>query len=96
MQQVQENVFTTDSFSQLDLHPHLVSGRKAACHKNVDFWVEGRELLFMVTWILHLILSLKVLVHVLTCPQTVPAFFIVCSCNTKKPQKTSNGVILIN
>ncbi|NXD75059.1 DDX31 helicase, partial [Halcyon senegalensis] len=31
VQQVQENVFTTDSFSQLDLHPHLVSGRKAAC-----------------------------------------------------------------
>ncbi|NXL52467.1 DDX31 helicase, partial [Podilymbus podiceps] len=30
VQQVQENVFTTDSFSQLDLHPHLVSGRKAA------------------------------------------------------------------
>ncbi|NWI96771.1 DDX31 helicase, partial [Pitta sordida] len=25
VQQVQENVFTTDSFSQLDLHPHLVS-----------------------------------------------------------------------
>uniref|UniRef100_A0A8C3QZ63 ATP-dependent RNA helicase n=1 Tax=Cyanoderma ruficeps TaxID=181631 RepID=A0A8C3QZ63_9PASS len=25
MQQVQENVFTTDSFSQLDLHPHLIS-----------------------------------------------------------------------
>ncbi|NWU65057.1 DDX31 helicase, partial [Pterocles burchelli] len=31
VQQVQENVFTTDSFSQLDLHPHLVSGRKAVC-----------------------------------------------------------------
>ncbi|NXX01284.1 DDX31 helicase, partial [Larus smithsonianus] len=29
VQQVQENVFTTDCFSQLDLHPHLVSGRKA-------------------------------------------------------------------
>uniref|UniRef100_A0A8C9U5N7 ATP-dependent RNA helicase n=1 Tax=Serinus canaria TaxID=9135 RepID=A0A8C9U5N7_SERCA len=29
VQQVQENVFTTDSFSQLDLHPHLVSGRRA-------------------------------------------------------------------
>ncbi|KFZ59622.1 putative ATP-dependent RNA helicase DDX31, partial [Antrostomus carolinensis] len=25
VQQVQENVFTTDSFSQLDLHPHLIS-----------------------------------------------------------------------
>ncbi|NXP61828.1 DDX31 helicase, partial [Chloropsis cyanopogon] len=25
VQQVQENVFTTDSFSQLDLHPHLVN-----------------------------------------------------------------------
>ncbi|NXY83407.1 DDX31 helicase, partial [Alcedo cyanopectus] len=31
VQQVQEHVFTTDSFSQLDLHPHLVSGRKAGC-----------------------------------------------------------------
>ncbi|NWX40895.1 DDX31 helicase, partial [Steatornis caripensis] len=29
VQQVQENVFTTDSFSQLDLHPHLVSDEKA-------------------------------------------------------------------
>lgn len=25
VQQVQENVFTTDSFSQLDLHPHLIA-----------------------------------------------------------------------
>uniref|UniRef100_A0A8C3QZ86 ATP-dependent RNA helicase n=1 Tax=Cyanoderma ruficeps TaxID=181631 RepID=A0A8C3QZ86_9PASS len=41
VQQVQENVFTTDSFSQLDLHPHLVSGRKAACLRNMDFWVGG-------------------------------------------------------
>lgn len=31
VQQVQESIFTTDSFSQLDLHPHLVSGRKALC-----------------------------------------------------------------
>lgn len=37
MQQVQENVFTTDSFSQLDLHPHLVSGRKAVCLETCCF-----------------------------------------------------------
>ncbi|NXY47753.1 DDX31 helicase, partial [Ceuthmochares aereus] len=33
VQQVQEKVFTTDSFSQLNLHPHLVSGRKVVCLK---------------------------------------------------------------
>ncbi|NXE09420.1 DDX31 helicase, partial [Lophotis ruficrista] len=37
VQQVQENVFTTDSFSQLDLHPHLVSGRKAVILSYVAF-----------------------------------------------------------
>ncbi|KAF1486540.1 putative ATP-dependent RNA helicase DDX31, partial [Pygoscelis antarcticus] len=37
VQQVQENVFTTDSFSQLDLHPHLVSGRKAVCLETCFF-----------------------------------------------------------
>ncbi|NXJ16397.1 DDX31 helicase, partial [Odontophorus gujanensis] len=31
VQQVQENVFTTDSFSQLDLHPHLVSAVESLC-----------------------------------------------------------------
>uniref|UniRef100_A0A8B9EYG9 ATP-dependent RNA helicase n=1 Tax=Amazona collaria TaxID=241587 RepID=A0A8B9EYG9_9PSIT len=36
VQQVQENVFTTDSFSQLDLHRHLVSGRKAVCLETVQ------------------------------------------------------------
>ncbi|NWR63529.1 DDX31 helicase, partial [Bucorvus abyssinicus] len=37
VQQVRENVFTTDSFSQLDLHPHLVSGRKAV-HLQTHFF----------------------------------------------------------
>ncbi|NXR14055.1 DDX31 helicase, partial [Semnornis frantzii] len=36
VQQVQEKVFTTDSFSQLELHPHLVSGSKAVCIETWD------------------------------------------------------------
>uniref|UniRef100_A0A8C5XAC3 ATP-dependent RNA helicase n=1 Tax=Malurus cyaneus samueli TaxID=2593467 RepID=A0A8C5XAC3_9PASS len=32
VQQLQENVFTTDCFSQLDLHPHLVSGFYTVLH----------------------------------------------------------------
>lgn len=68
MQQVQENVFTTDSFSQLDLHPHLVSGRKATCLRNMDFWVGVGQRAFI-----HGDLDtspdfVTVLVCVLTCP----------------------------
>uniref|UniRef100_A0A8C3K5C4 ATP-dependent RNA helicase n=1 Tax=Calidris pygmaea TaxID=425635 RepID=A0A8C3K5C4_9CHAR len=44
VQQVQENVFTTDSFSQLDLHPHLVSGRKAVCLEMSFFGVQKQTI----------------------------------------------------
>ncbi|NWY56210.1 DDX31 helicase, partial [Chionis minor] len=44
VQQVQENVFTTDSFSQLDLHPHLVSGRKAVCLETFFFGVQKQTI----------------------------------------------------
>ncbi|NXJ78019.1 DDX31 helicase, partial [Trogon melanurus] len=44
VQQVQENVFTTDSFSQLDLHPHLVSGRKAVCLETSFFGVQKQTI----------------------------------------------------
>uniref|UniRef100_A0A8C3Y809 ATP-dependent RNA helicase n=1 Tax=Catharus ustulatus TaxID=91951 RepID=A0A8C3Y809_CATUS len=43
VQQVQENVFTTDSFSQLDLHPHLVSGRKVK--QTIPVLLQGRDAL---------------------------------------------------
>ncbi|NWS10072.1 DDX31 helicase, partial [Pachyramphus minor] len=44
VQQVQENVFTTDSFGQLDLHPHLVSGREAAQLKTCFFGVQKQTI----------------------------------------------------
>ncbi|NXX91908.1 DDX31 helicase, partial [Centropus bengalensis] len=44
VQQVQEKVFTTDSFSQLDLHPHLVSGRKAVCPKHAFVGVQKQTI----------------------------------------------------
>ncbi|NXT57549.1 DDX31 helicase, partial [Pluvianellus socialis] len=44
VQQVQENVFTTDSFSQLDLHPHLVSSRKAVCLETFFFGVQKQTI----------------------------------------------------
>ncbi|NXC13576.1 DDX31 helicase, partial [Corythaeola cristata] len=44
VKQVQENVFTTDSFSQLDLHPHLVSGRRAVCLATCFFGVQKQTI----------------------------------------------------
>ncbi|NXV12219.1 DDX31 helicase, partial [Cepphus grylle] len=44
VQQVQENVFTTDCFSQLDLHPHLVSGRKAVHLETFFFGVQKQTI----------------------------------------------------
>ncbi|NXD61897.1 DDX31 helicase, partial [Eolophus roseicapillus] len=44
VQQVQENVFTTDSFSQLDLHPHLVSDSKAVCLETRFFGVQKQTI----------------------------------------------------
>ncbi|NXU89475.1 DDX31 helicase, partial [Xiphorhynchus elegans] len=50
VQQVQENVFTTDSFSQLDLHPHLVSAQLKTCFfgvqkQTIPVLLQGRDAL---------------------------------------------------
>uniref|UniRef100_A0A8C3I8N6 Uncharacterized protein n=1 Tax=Chrysemys picta bellii TaxID=8478 RepID=A0A8C3I8N6_CHRPI len=39
VKQVQEKVFTSDSFSQLDLHPHLVSARLATRSLYSGVWL---------------------------------------------------------
>uniref|UniRef100_A0A8B9CUT1 ATP-dependent RNA helicase n=1 Tax=Anser brachyrhynchus TaxID=132585 RepID=A0A8B9CUT1_9AVES len=46
VQQIQESIFTADSFSQLDLHPHLVSGRKALVQKEtIPVLLQGKDAL---------------------------------------------------
>lgn len=108
VQQVQENVFTTESFSELELHPHLVSGRKAVCLETC-FGLGGgqvRELrdapLLVVTWTespglcLILLESRSSACGTVARPlpkHTVPAPVTVCGYNTKKPQKVIGGAV---
>lgn len=110
VQQVQENVFTTESFSELELHPHLVSGRKAVCLETC-FGLGGgqvRELrdapLLMVTWTespglcLILLESRSSACGTVARPlpkHAVPAPITVCGYNTKKTQETNWGCSIL-